>query len=197
ETVIRLADYIRSLGYACKVEHPIGDTDLLHVPIALKAGFGELGRHGSIIHPKLGPLFRMGSVLTSLELATESADRRRDRRVLRSLQGLPALLPGRRDSRPAQPERGEGSPRERSLRRRHRAVFSVLCQALLLLDLPAGLRIQPQGVGAGLRGVRDQAVSEGDHGGAAGAGRSGGCGAAAPVSAAQALIAARLGDGAR
>jgi len=71
ETVIRLAAHLRSIGYACKVEHPIGDSDLLHIPIGLKAGFGELGRHGSIIHPTLGPLFRMGSVITSLALATD------------------------------------------------------------------------------------------------------------------------------
>jgi hypothetical protein len=71
ETVIGLAGYIRSLGYACKVEHPIGDSDLLHLPIGLKAGFGELGRHGSIIHPKLGPMFRMGSVITSIPLAID------------------------------------------------------------------------------------------------------------------------------
>jgi len=68
ETVIQLAAYLRSIGYACKIEHPIGDSDLLHIPIGLKAGFGELGRHGSIIHPRLGPLFRMGSVVTSLPL---------------------------------------------------------------------------------------------------------------------------------
>ena len=71
EAVIRLADYIRSLGHQCQVEHPIGDSDLLHIPIGLKAGFGELGRHGSIIHPTLGPLFRMGSVATSIPLATD------------------------------------------------------------------------------------------------------------------------------
>ena len=71
EVVIRLASYIRSLGYPCRVEHPIGDSDLLHIPIGLKAGFGELGRHGSIIHPRLGPLFRMGSVATSLPLAID------------------------------------------------------------------------------------------------------------------------------
>jgi epoxyqueuosine reductase len=71
ETVIQLAAHIRSLGYACRVEHPIGDSDILHIPIGLKAGFGELGRHGSIIHPKLGPLFRMGSVITSMPLAID------------------------------------------------------------------------------------------------------------------------------
>jgi len=71
ETVIQLAAYVRSLGYPCTVEHPIGDSDLLHVPIGLKAGFGELGRHGSIIHPTLGPLFRMGSVALTLDLAID------------------------------------------------------------------------------------------------------------------------------
>jgi epoxyqueuosine reductase QueG len=39
--------------------------------LALKAGFGELGRHGSIIHPKMGPLFRLGSVITSMPLAID------------------------------------------------------------------------------------------------------------------------------
>jgi ferredoxin len=71
ETVIKLAVHVRSLGYTCEIEHPIGDSNLLHLPIGLKAGFGELGRHGSIIHPKLGPLFRMGSVATSIPLQTD------------------------------------------------------------------------------------------------------------------------------
>lgn len=72
EIVIQLAEYIRSLGYACTVEHPIGDSDVLHIPLALKAGFGELGRHGSIIHPKMGPLFRLGSVITDMPLKIDS-----------------------------------------------------------------------------------------------------------------------------
>lgn len=71
DVVIRLAQHIRSLGYACTVEHPIGDSDVLHVPLALKAGFGELGRHGSIIHPKMGPLFRLGSVITDMPLQAD------------------------------------------------------------------------------------------------------------------------------
>ncbi|HTF02972.1 MAG TPA: reductive dehalogenase domain-containing protein [Bacteroidia bacterium] len=71
ETVIALASFVRSLGYECRVEHPLGDSDVLHIPLALKAGFGELGRHGSIIHPTMGPLFRLGSVITSLQLACD------------------------------------------------------------------------------------------------------------------------------
>jgi epoxyqueuosine reductase QueG len=66
EIIIALAQFIRDMGYPCKIEHPIGDSDLLHIPIGLKAGFGELGRHGSIIHPKWGPLFRMGSIVTDM-----------------------------------------------------------------------------------------------------------------------------------
>jgi epoxyqueuosine reductase QueG len=72
EIVIALAEHIRALGYACTVEHPIGDSDVLHVPLALKAGFGELGRHGSIIHPTMGPLFRLGSVITDMPLAIDA-----------------------------------------------------------------------------------------------------------------------------
>jgi epoxyqueuosine reductase QueG len=72
EVVIALAQEIRKLGYACTVEHPIGDSDVLHVPLALKAGFGELGRHGSIIHPTMGPLFRLGSVITDMPLAIDA-----------------------------------------------------------------------------------------------------------------------------
>lgn len=71
ETVIKLAQYIRDNGYNAIVEHPVGDSNLLHIPIALKAGFGELGRHGSVIHPKLGPLFRMGSVAMSIPVKTD------------------------------------------------------------------------------------------------------------------------------
>lgn len=72
EVVIGLAKALRSRGYACRVEHPLGDSNVLHIPIGLKAGFGELGRHGSIINPELGPLFRMGSVLTSIPLLCDA-----------------------------------------------------------------------------------------------------------------------------
>ncbi len=71
EICIALGAWIRARGWPCVIEHPIGDSDVLHVPLALKAGFGELGRHGSIIHPTFGPLFRMGSVLTTAPLAID------------------------------------------------------------------------------------------------------------------------------
>ncbi len=72
EVVIALANEIRALGWNATVEHPIGDSSVMHIPLALKAGFGELGRHGSIIHPTYGPLFRIGSVLTSMPISTDA-----------------------------------------------------------------------------------------------------------------------------
>ncbi len=70
--VIALADALRARGVPCKIEHPIGDSSVLHIPIGLKAGLGELGRHGSIINPRYGPLFRMGSILTNLEMQCDA-----------------------------------------------------------------------------------------------------------------------------
>lgn len=72
EQVIALATALRARGIPCTVEHPLGDASVMHVPLALKAGFGELGRHGSIIHPTYGPLFRIGSVLTNLDLVVDA-----------------------------------------------------------------------------------------------------------------------------
>jgi len=68
EVCIAVADALRERGYPARVEDPVGDSDLMHIPIALRAGFGELGRHGSIIHPHLGPLFRLGTVVTDLPM---------------------------------------------------------------------------------------------------------------------------------
>src|SRR5688500_673964 len=39
EVVIKLAEHIRAIGYSCEIEHPLGDSNLLHIPIGLKAGF--------------------------------------------------------------------------------------------------------------------------------------------------------------
>ncbi|NQW30644.1 MAG: hypothetical protein HQ472_09035 [Ignavibacteria bacterium] len=72
EAILKLAEFLRSHGIQCKVEHPIGDSSVMHVPLALKAGFGELGRHGSIIHPTMGPLFRVGCLLTNFKFQSDT-----------------------------------------------------------------------------------------------------------------------------
>ena len=159
ETVIQLAAYIRSIGYACKVEHPIGDSDLLHIPIGLKAGFGELGRHGSIIHPTLGPLFRMGSVITSIELEIDQPIDAGIAQVLRFVPRLPEVLSARAIPDERSPEAGKDHlGYDRYVVDTGRC-FPVLREVLVLLHLPAGLCLQPQGVGARLRGRADASRS--------------------------------------
>jgi epoxyqueuosine reductase len=64
----RLASAIREFGYDA-VPHggPMAGPVVL-IPPAVACGFGELGKHGSIINRKLGSSFRLASVLTDLPL---------------------------------------------------------------------------------------------------------------------------------
>ena len=45
------------------------------IPPALKCGFGELGKHGSIINRKYGSNFRLAAVLTDMPLLAQPVDR--------------------------------------------------------------------------------------------------------------------------
>lgn len=42
---------------------------ILMIPPALECGFGELGKHGSLINPEFGSAFRLGAVLTDAPFA--------------------------------------------------------------------------------------------------------------------------------
>ena len=44
------------------------------IPAAIEAGLGELGKHGSMIHRKLGANFRLSMVLTDLPLVSDAPD---------------------------------------------------------------------------------------------------------------------------
>ena len=65
-TLLALAQYIRNLGYQAYAS--MNDTGL-SIPLAIKAGLGEYGRHGLLIAPGLGPRLRIGKVYTDLPLA--------------------------------------------------------------------------------------------------------------------------------
>ena len=47
---------------------------MLLVPAAIAAGLGELGKHGSIIHRRLGSNFRLACVLTDIPLLADAPD---------------------------------------------------------------------------------------------------------------------------
>ncbi|MGE0440000.1 MAG: 4Fe-4S dicluster domain-containing protein [Gemmatimonadales bacterium] len=66
-----LADRIREAGWRAEPRGgpPAGPVAL--VPAALACGFGELGKHGSIINRALGSNFRLAAVFTDLPLAAD------------------------------------------------------------------------------------------------------------------------------
>ena len=68
-TLLALAQYIQNLGY--KAVASMNDT-ALSIPLAIKAGLGEYGRHGLLITPEMGPRLRIGKVFTDLPLVHDS-----------------------------------------------------------------------------------------------------------------------------
>ncbi|MEM7337756.1 MAG: 4Fe-4S dicluster domain-containing protein [Actinomycetota bacterium] len=65
----KVAAWLRSQGYeADAVTGPMTGR-ILMIPPAIECGFGELGKHGSIINPEFGAAFRLGAVLTDAPFA--------------------------------------------------------------------------------------------------------------------------------
>jgi epoxyqueuosine reductase len=70
-----IANWLRGQGHpSVPYGGPMAGSFLL-IPAAIEAGLGELGKHGSLIHRKLGSNFRLACVLTDAPLV---ADRRDD-----------------------------------------------------------------------------------------------------------------------
>ncbi len=70
KTVIAIAKHIRSLGWSARA---YGESaDILHIPLAINAGLGQLGKHGSLICKEYGSNLRIATVLTNLPLAPDS-----------------------------------------------------------------------------------------------------------------------------
>ena len=70
EIATELAAYVRSLGYPACAHHN-GGSEVQAIPIFYRVGFGELGRHGSLINEKYGASFRPGFVTTDLPMAED------------------------------------------------------------------------------------------------------------------------------
>jgi epoxyqueuosine reductase len=65
-TVIALAEHIRAMGWRARA---FGEAaDILHIPLAIDAGLGQLGKHGSLICREFGSSMRIATVLTDLPL---------------------------------------------------------------------------------------------------------------------------------
>jgi epoxyqueuosine reductase QueG len=69
---VRLAEEIRAMGWPARAYGNPNSTDILLIPLAIRAGLGELGKHGSLIGVEHGSNFRLAAVLTDLPLATDA-----------------------------------------------------------------------------------------------------------------------------
>jgi epoxyqueuosine reductase QueG len=69
---VRLAEEIRAMGWPARAYGNPNSTDILMIPLAVRAGFGELGKHGSMIGVEHGSNFRLAAVLTDLPLSLDS-----------------------------------------------------------------------------------------------------------------------------
>jgi NAD-dependent dihydropyrimidine dehydrogenase PreA subunit len=69
---VRLAEEIRAMGWPARAYGNPNSTDILMIPLAVRAGLGELGKHGSMIGVEHGSNFRLAAVLTDLPLALDA-----------------------------------------------------------------------------------------------------------------------------
>ena len=70
EIATTLAAYVGDMGYPARAHHN-GASEVQAIPIFYQVGFGELGRHGSLIDEKYGASFRPGFVTTDLPLVED------------------------------------------------------------------------------------------------------------------------------
>lgn len=69
EAAKQVAGWLREQGWDAEpVTGPMVGK-ILMIPHAIEAGFGELGKHGSMINAKFGSAFRLGAVLTDAPFA--------------------------------------------------------------------------------------------------------------------------------
>ncbi len=64
--LLAIAQYITNLGYRAVASM---NDSALAIPLAIKAGLGEYGRHGLLITREYGPRVRIGKVFTDMPLA--------------------------------------------------------------------------------------------------------------------------------
>ena len=69
-----LANFILSQGYYAKAYQGPYASALNMIPAAIESGFGELGKHGSLINRKYGSGIRLSAVTTDMPLVPDNRD---------------------------------------------------------------------------------------------------------------------------
>jgi len=63
-----VSEHVRQLGFSAR-GHSVMDQDLLHIPLILLSGLGELSRIGELVlNPFVGPRFKSGIITTNMPL---------------------------------------------------------------------------------------------------------------------------------
>ena len=68
---VRLGETIRQWGWPARAYGNPNSTDILQIPLAIDAGLGQLGKHGSMISKQHGSNFRLAAVLTNLPMVVD------------------------------------------------------------------------------------------------------------------------------
>jgi epoxyqueuosine reductase len=71
EIATELAAQVRGMGYPA-IAHHNGACEVQAIPAMYAAGLGELGKHGSLIHPTYGASHRPGFVTTTMPLSASA-----------------------------------------------------------------------------------------------------------------------------
>ncbi|RMH48277.1 MAG: 4Fe-4S dicluster domain-containing protein [Alphaproteobacteria bacterium] len=66
---LRVATWLHRQGWEAEPQTGPMAGKILLIPPAIACGFGELGKHGSVINPEFGASFRLAAVLTDAPLA--------------------------------------------------------------------------------------------------------------------------------
>lgn len=70
--LLTLTQYIRNLGYRAVASM---NDSALAIPLAVQAGFGEVGRHSLLITEEYGPRLRLGKIFTDMPLVLSKPKR--------------------------------------------------------------------------------------------------------------------------
>ena len=70
----KLANWIRAQGWYAENQGGPSSGKMVLIPPALECGFGELGKHGSIINHEFGSLIRLSAVRTDMPLIPDKDD---------------------------------------------------------------------------------------------------------------------------
>lgn len=74
KAAVKVARFIRSLGWDALAFPMSPSSEVLQIPIAIAAGVGQLGKHGSLITKEFGSNVRLTTVLTSLPMVPSEVE---------------------------------------------------------------------------------------------------------------------------